>query len=55
MQRSGLETLYQIAIEPNRIVRYAWVVPSFLGFVLTALMGELRDGLRRRIRAGRDR
>lgn len=55
MQRAGLETLYQIAIEPNRVVRYAWVVPSFLGFVAAALLRELGAGLRRRIKARRGR
>jgi N-acetylglucosaminyldiphosphoundecaprenol N-acetyl-beta-D-mannosaminyltransferase len=40
MQTAGLETLHQIIIEPARISRYAWVVPTFLflalGDVLTS-------------------
>lgn len=55
MQRAGLETLYQIGIEPGRLVRYAWVVPSFARFVVAALLGELRRGLRHRIGARRGR
>jgi N-acetylglucosaminyldiphosphoundecaprenol N-acetyl-beta-D-mannosaminyltransferase len=34
MQVAGLETLYQIIIEPARISRYAWVVPTFLFLAL---------------------
>jgi N-acetylglucosaminyldiphosphoundecaprenol N-acetyl-beta-D-mannosaminyltransferase len=34
MQSAALETLYQMIIEPARISRYAWVVPTFLFLAL---------------------
>jgi N-acetylglucosaminyldiphosphoundecaprenol N-acetyl-beta-D-mannosaminyltransferase len=38
MQLAGLETLYQIIIEPERISRYAWVAPTFLYFAFRDLL-----------------
>ena len=50
MQSAGLETPYQIIIEPARISRYAWVVPTFLFLALRDILTSRQRWSRNRHR-----
>jgi N-acetylglucosaminyldiphosphoundecaprenol N-acetyl-beta-D-mannosaminyltransferase len=52
MQSAGLETLYQIIIEPARISRYAWVVPSYLFLALRDVLTSRQRWSRQSRRVG---